>query len=312
MIYRRVIGHEKKPLIFTADLKDEGKRLDGFLVEKALAPSRTYIQNLIKEGHVTINGKAVKPSYKILSTDLIEVVLPQVKELVLKAEPIPLDVIYEDKDIIVINKSRGMVVHPAAGNYSGTLVNALLCHCETLSDINDKLRPGIVHRLDKDTSGVIVAAKTNTAYISLTEQIKKRSMTRRYIALIHGRLKTEKCTINAPIGRHPVNRKKMAVVKEGGREGITHFEVLEIFRGYSLIRATLETGRTHQIRVHLLHIGHPVAGDPTYGGKSRELGLAGQALHAELLRFHHPRSGEALEFCAPMPRDMVEAIRKVR
>ncbi len=305
-------GHEKKPLIFTADVKDEGKRLDSFLVEKALAPSRTYIQNLIKEGHVTINGKVVKPSYRISPTDLIEVILLEVKELVLEAEPIPLDVIYEDEDIIVINKPRGMVVHPAAGNYFGTLVNALLWHCETLSDMNDKLRPGIVHRLDKDTSGVIVAAKTNMAYISLTEQIKKRSMIRRYIALIHGRLKTERGTIKAPIGRHPVNRKKMAVVKEGGREGITHFEVLEIFRGYSLIRVTLETGRTHQIRVHLLHIGHAVAGDPIYGGRAGELGLAGQALHAELLRFHHPRSGEILEFCAPMPLDMIEAICKVR
>lgn len=292
--------------------EDEGKRLDHFLVEKAFAPSRSYIQNLIKEGAVMVSGGRVKPSYKISPGEVVEVMLPQPKEVSVEPEPIPLDVIYEDEDLIVINKPRGMVVHPAAGNYSGTLVNALLWHCQDLSGINGELRPGIVHRLDKDTSGVIVAAKNDMAHISLARQIKEKEATRRYIALVHGCPRERKGVIDAPLGRHPVHRKKIAVVKEGGRRAITHFEVLEVFKGYSLIWALLETGRTHQIRVHMAYIGHPVAGDPTYGGRAGELGLEGQALHAELLRFRHPRSGDVMEFWAPMPRDMVEAIERAR
>lgn len=298
-------------LEFIVEDKDEGKRLDHFLVEKGFAPSRAYIQKLIKDGGVKVLGTLGKASMRISSGFIIEVFIPQPQDGEPQPEPIPLDIIYEDGDIIVINKDRGMVVHPAHGNPSATLVNALLWHCKSLSTLGGELRPGIVHRLDKGTSGIMVAAKNDMAYLSLTGQLKERTVLRRYIALVRGNPKEDEGIIDAPIGRHPTRRKKMAVV-DGGREAITGFQVRERFSTYSLIWATLKTGRTHQIRVHMAYIGHPVAGDPVYGGRIGELGLEGQALHAHELRFRHPRTGELVEFQAPMTQDMILAMEKAR
>lgn len=226
-------------------------------------------------------------------------------------EEIPLDIVYEDADLVVVNKPRGMVVHPAAGNYRGTLVNALLNHCRDLSGINRALRPGIVHRLDKDTTGLLVVAKNDTAHLDLACQIKERRVKRQYLALVHGHPPQEG-TVDAPIGRHPVHRKKMAVEPRHGRPAVTHFRVLERYPGYALVEARLETGRTHQVRVHMAYIGHPLLGDPVYAPRRPRLGLAGQALHACTLGFRHPRTGEYLEFRAPLPRDFEEVLEHLR
>lgn len=290
---------------------DTGKRLDILLPQLFPPLTRSQAQKLISEGNVQVNGQKVKASFRVAEGETISEVMPEPRELAVSAEAIPLNILYEDVDVIVINKPRGMVVHPAAGNYTGTLVNALLHHCHDFGGINNTLRPGIVHRLDKDTTGVLMVAKNDLAQAGLTAQIKQRTVKRLYLALVHGGIKENTGCIDAPIGRHPGDRKKMAVV-EGGRRAVTHFRVLERFSHYTLIEARLETGRTHQIRVHFAYIGHPVAGDPVYGPKRDDLSLSGQALHAQVLGFNHPRTGAYLEFIAPLPDEMAGVVEQLR
>lgn len=283
-----------------------GMRIDKFLAEECDQWSRTQIQNWIKEGRVTVNGKTVKANYKLEENDHIILRVPPPKELNIAPEPMPLDIIYEDQDLLVINKPRGLVVHPAPGHYSGTLVNRLLAHYSDLSGINGILRPGIVHRLDKDTSGLLVVAKNDVAHLALAKQLSEHTVIRKYVAIVHGQVAHSKGTIDAPIGRDPKNRQRMAVVSNG-KPAITHFQVLRRFESYTLVECRLETGRTHQIRVHMKFIGHPVAGDPIYG-PSKTLPIEGQALHAKVLGFTHPRTGEALYFDSPLPEDMQRLI----
>lgn len=289
---------------------EAGVRLDLFLAEKYPDLSRSRIQGIINDRLLTVNQKIEKPSYRIRSGDRIEFKMPEPTPLEAEPEQIPLEVLYEDQDLVVVNKPQGMVVHPAEGNYSGTLVNALLFHCRDLSGINGRLRPGIVHRIDKDTSGVLVVAKTDFAHQGLAEQIKRHSVARIYTALVRGNLADERGTVDAPIGRHPVDRKRMAVV-HGGRRAVTHYRVLKRFRGYDLIEARLETGRTHQIRVHMAYIGHPLVGDLRYGPADNKLGLQGQALHATTLGFIHPRTGDYIEFSVSLPGRMELALRQL-
>ena len=298
---------------FTWTVKEEesGQRIDRYLSRKSCFPSRAYLQKLIKAEQVRVNGLPVKASYKLENADEIEVDYEEPQPLKVQAQPIPLEILYEDGDLIVINKPRGMVVHPAAGNYHGTLVNALLAHCRDLSGIGGVIRPGIVHRLDKDTSGVLVAAKNDLAHLSLAKQLKDHTMTRRYLALVHGKFRENAGKIDAPIGRHPVQRKKMAVVARG-KPAVTHYRVLEELGPYTLVELQLETGRTHQIRVHMRHIEHPVAGDPVYGRGREPFALDGQALHAAVLGFCHPRTGEYLEFSTAMPETMAAAVQYCR
>ncbi len=281
-------------------------RIDIFISEQSDL-NRSRAQKLLKEGRVTVGGKQIKQNYKVKEGDIINISIPPVEKLEIKAETISLDVVYEDQELIVINKPVGLVVHPAVGNYTGTLVNALLDHCQgSLSGINGVIRPGIVHRIDKDTSGLLVVAKNDGSHVSLAKQIKDKTVTREYLALVHGIVNAPKGVIDAPIGRHPVHRKKMAVV-EKGRPAITHYSILERFEQYTLIKARLETGRTHQIRVHMQYIGHPVLGDPVYGPGKAHFGLTGQLLHAATLGFIHPVSEEYMEFEAPLP----EGFRKI-
>lgn len=290
-----------------------GERLDNFLRGELVDFSRSFIQRLIQEGQVEVNGKTVKASYRLREDDLIRVTLPPSEPLVLKPEPLPLDIYYEDDDLLVLNKPKGVVVHPAAGNLRGTLVNALLAHCATLSTVGGVERPGIVHRLDKDTSGLLVVAKNDYTHCSLSRQFQRRKVKREYLAVVQGHFRSSRGCIDAPIGRHPRNRKKMAVLPEGrGRQAITYFHILEEFKGYSLLCCRLETGRTHQIRVHLAHFGHPIVGDAIYGPKSNEWNFQGQALHATVLGFKHPRSKEYMEFESPAPEDMVELLDLMR
>lgn len=277
-----------------------GERIDSYVANSLDELSRSYVQKLIDEGMIKVNDKLVKPNYKVKIDDIITVGIPEPVKLEVKAEDIKLDILYEDDDVIVVNKPQGMVVHPAAGNYTGTLVNALLYHCTNLSGINGVLRPGIVHRIDKDTSGVLVVAKNDMAHRNLAKQIKEHTVNRRYIALVEGVIKTECGTVEGAIGRNPTDRKKMDIV-QNGKPAITHFKVLRRFKNYTLIEAKLETGRTHQIRVHMSHIGHPVVGDPLYGVKKQKFNLKGQALHAAVLGFMHPRTGDYMEFRAPLP-----------
>lgn len=277
--------------------------------------SRSEVQRLLDEGHVTVTGPKAKQkaSYKVEPGDRITVTIPDPVPLDLVAEAIPLDVVYEDDDLLVINKARGMVVHPAAGHWSGTLVNAVLGHVDDeLEEVGGEMRPGIVHRLDKDTTGLLVVAKTPQAHHSLADQIRERTAKREYLALVHGAPPVDTGTVDAPIGRHPKDRKRMAVTLSHGRHAVTHFRVLERYSHYALLQCRLETGRTHQIRVHMAYIGHPVVGDPVYGTRKQHLGMTAQALHARLLSFTHPRTGELLEFTAEPPADMQEAIAKAR
>lgn len=292
---------------FNIDPEEAGKRLDSFLSEKIEGYSRTYMQKLIEEGHSTVNGKAAKANLKLRQGDLVAVTVPDPIPLEVEPEKIALEIVHEDNDIIIINKPQGMVVHPAHGNYSGTVVNALLEHCNTLSDynsltgINGVMRPGIVHRIDKDTSGIIVIAKTNEAHLSLSEQLKEHSITRKYVALLEGRLKDDSGRVESLIGRNPRDRKQMAVVNVNGKKAITHYRVLERFENNTLIEAVLETGRTHQIRVHMAYLGHPVVGDTVYGYKKQRFDTNGQLLHARVLGFIHPTRKEYVEFEAPIP-----------
>jgi len=271
--------------------------------------SRSSVQHLIEDGRVLVEGKLVKSNYKLKNGEEISICLPEPEILSVEPENIPLDVVYEDSDIVVINKPRGMVVHPAAGNQSGTLVNALLYHCKDLSDINGVVRPGIVHRIDKDTTGLICVAKNNQAHLSLASQLETHAMARTYYAVVEGRLKESSGTIDSPIGRHPVDRKKMASGVKNGKEAVTHFRVLEEVNGFSLLRLNLETGRTHQIRVHLASIGHPITGDPLYGIKNLR-GLKGQLLHAGQLTLTHPSTNELVNFKAGLPDDFKAFLKK--
>lgn len=298
---------------FEADPLSAGKRLDVFLTESAAEVSRSFAQKLIEDGLVNVNNvTASRASYKVKAGDRITVHIPSPETLRLEAETIPLDIYYEDGDVIVVNKPRGMVVHPAAGNYTGTLVNALLAHCCDLSGINGVLRPGIVHRLDKDTSGLLMAAKNDAAHCGLAEQLKDRQVKRRYLALAHGQIKENSGLVDAPIGRDPRNRQKMAVLDKNARNAITHYHVLQRFAGYTYLNLKLETGRTHQIRVHMAYIGHPLVGDPKYGPARFHLGLDdGQFLHAAVLGFNHPRSGVYLEFSAPLPQILDNTLKKL-
>lgn len=291
---------------------DSGQRLDVYITKQMPDLSRSRIQKLIKDGEILVNGTSAKSNYKLENNDEVLIHVPEPTELTVTAQELPLDILYEDSDVIVINKPQGMVVHPAAGNFEGTLVNALLHHCDDLSGINGIMRPGIVHRIDKDTSGVLVVAKNDVAHSSLAQQIKEHSVTRVYHTLIHGAMPEPAGIIEAPIGRHPVQRKKMAVVHKNSKHAVTHYRVLERYKSYTYIEARLETGRTHQIRVHMSYLGHPVVGDPLYGYRKGNFGLEGQALHAKILGFNHPRSGDYMEFEAPLPGNFEKILHELR
>ena len=286
-----------------------GERLDRFLAGREPEVSRSHIQKLIESGCVLVNGRTAKANAKLREGDAVETELPEAQELEILPEDIPLDILYEDSDVIVINKARGMVVHPAAGAADGTLVNALLHHCEDLSGINGVIRPGIVHRLDKDTSGVMMAAKNDRAHVDLAEQIREKTAQRIYRAIVCGTIAEDRGEIRAPIGRHPTERKKMAVVP-GGKEATTLFRVVERFPAHTLVECRLKTGRTHQIRVHMAYIGHPLLGDSKYGKKAPD--IAGQALHSCELSFTHPRTKERMTFAAEMPEDMKAILHALR
>lgn len=278
-------------------------RIDKFLAEQMPDRTRSFLQKLIKDNQVLVNKEPVKSNYKISTGDLISIHIPEIKDPEILAEDIPLDILYEDNDIIIVNKSKQMVVHPAPGHYSGTLVNALMFHCgEELSGINGELRPGIVHRIDMDTTGSLVICKNDMAHQSLSEQLKVHSIKRVYEAIVHGNLKEDTGTIHAPIGRHPLDRKKMSTHAKVSRDAITHYKVVQRFGNYTYIQCQLETGRTHQIRVHMAGIGHPILGDQVYGPKKCPFpSLQGQSLHAKTLGIIHPRTGEYLEVNAPLP-----------
>lgn len=284
-------------------------RIDIYLTKEEIYPSRSHIRNLITQGKIKVNNNIVKPSYLLKNGDKINLYSPEEKELRIKAEAIPIDIIYEDEYLIVVNKPAGMIVHPAGKICSGTLVNALLYHCkDSLSGISGIIRPGIVHRLDKNTSGLMVVAKNNLAHLDLSQQIKNRQITKKYIALVHGNIKDDSGIIDAPIGRNIKNRKKMAVIEENSREAITQFKVLKRFLNYTLLEIIIHTGRTHQIRVHLAFIGYPVVGDQVYGHRKQELTINRQALHSHILGFVHPFNKKYMEFCAPLPNDIEELI----
>lgn len=292
---------------FLVNAQEAEARLDIFLIGR-IEGSRSFIQNLIKADHVSVNQKVRKPNYRLTEGDVVAVSIPEAESVEIIPEDIPLDYIYEDHDIVIVNKPRGMVVHPALSNYSGTLVNALLFHCKDLSGINGAIRPGIVHRLDKDTSGVMMAAKNDMAHMGLAEQVKEHSAKRTYLALVQGNIVEEKGTIKAPIGRHPKDRMKMAVVFENSKEAITHFTVLERFGHHTLVECVLETGRTHQIRVHFAYIGHPVVNDPFYGYRKMDFPIQGQALHSHTLDIIHPISNKKMHFEADIPEDFLNCI----
>lgn len=294
-----------------------GGRLDVF-VSAAEGITRSYAQKLIESGAVTVNGKAAEKKYKVCEGDTVETEIPPAAPYEVKAEEIPLDVVYEDSDIIVINKPKGMVVHPAAGNYDGTLVNALMAHCgDSLSGIGGTARPGIVHRIDKNTSGLLIVAKNDEAHLALSEQIKEHAVSRIYYAVALGNI-PEPITVDKPIGRHPTDRKKMAVTEKNSKRAVTHIYPLEHFSGATLVRCELETGRTHQIRVHLASIGHPILGDDVYGRPKDAVeqkfgrGLCGQTLHAGEIRFIHPRTGESMVLTCPLPDYFEDLLRKLR
>ena len=300
---------------FTAAPEEDeiGKRIDVYIAEYKEELSRSRVQKLIENGLVTVNGKAVKSNYKLRKGDILEVEIPDPEPLEIEAEDIPLDIIYEDKDVVIVNKPQGMVVHPAPGHYSETLVNALMYHCkDDLSGINGQMRPGIVHRIDKDTSGVIMIAKSDAAHNSLAQQLAVHSITRKYYAVVCGNIKEDSGTVDKPIGRNPKDRKKMAVV-QGGRRAVTHYRVLERFGGkYTLIEAQLETGRTHQIRVHMASLGHPLLGVTVYGSEKQPFKLQGQVLHAKVLGFNHPSDGRYVEFESPLPKYFEKLLIKLR
>ena len=291
--------------------EETGSRVDVFLA-KELSLTRAHVQKSLEEGLVLKGTKALKANYKVKTGDIFQITIPEPVLLEVTPENIPLNIIYEDEDVVVVNKARGMVVHPAAGNYTGTLVNALLYHCKNLSGINGIIRPGIVHRLDKDTSGVMIVAKNDKAHLDLSAQIQSKEAKRTYLAVVRGNIKDDKGRIITQIARDVKDRKKMAVVNKGGRQAITDYEVLERYGRYTVVRCHLLTGRTHQIRVHMEYIGHPLVGDPKYSPMKTCFAIAGQALHSETLEFRHPRTGKIMKFSAPLPEDMEKIVVRLR
>lgn len=292
---------------------ESSTRIDKYVTQKVTTLTRSYIQKLIKKGYISVNGESIKSNYKVRANDSVTIILPEPEELEIIAEDIPLDILYEDQDIIIINKEKGMVVHPAVGHYTGTIVNALLFHCkDQLSGINGVIRPGIVHRIDRDTTGVIVICKTDQAHVCIAQQLKEHSITRKYNAIVYNQFSNENGKIDAPIGRHPIDRKKMAINYKNGRNAVTHYQVLaNLKNNLSYIECQLETGRTHQIRVHMSSIGHPLVGDFVYGSEKQKWNLDGQALHARVLGFIHPTTKQYVEFEAPLPNYFSELLNKL-
>ncbi|MBQ6974339.1 MAG: RluA family pseudouridine synthase [Oscillospiraceae bacterium] len=298
-------------MTLTATIEDAGKRLDAFVAEKAQGVSRSAAARLIAQGSVTVNGKAADKHFRLSEADNVQVTIPEAADTAVTAQDIPLDVVYEDEDVIVVNKPVGMVVHPAPGHAEGTLVNALLHHCgDSLSGIGGEKRPGIVHRIDRDTSGLIIAAKNDAAHLALSAQLADHTLARTYECIVTGTLREDSGTVDAPIARHPRDRKKMAVVM-GGKRAVTHWEVLGRYRGATHVRCRLETGRTHQIRVHMASIGHPLLGDTVYGNHKPVPGLAGQCLHAVGLAFIHPRTGEHVSLSCPLPEWFTRQLQRL-
>ena len=292
--------------------EDAGKRIDAWISAQLEDMTRSAVQRLLEEGRITLNGKVPAKNYKLNGTEMLEIALPDPVPVDVIPQNIPLDVVYEDEDVIVVNKPKGLVVHPAPGHPDGTLVNALLYHCgDSLSGIGGELRPGIVHRIDRDTSGLIIAAKNDFAHQKLSAQLQDHSLARVYHCVVTGNLKEDSGTVTAPIGRHPVDRKKMAVVADG-RHAVTHWRVLERFGGFTYVECRLETGRTHQIRVHMAHTGHPLLGDTVYGNKKPVPGLQGQCLHAVGLRFLHPRTDAPVELACPLTEEFEKQLQKLR
>ena len=302
----------EEKILYKIEQKDEKKRVDLVLSEYLKQYSRNYIQRLISESFIKVNNHNVKTSYKVLAGDNIEIFIPKLVKETILPENIPIDIVYEDDDILIVNKKQGMVVHPAAGNFTGTLVNALLYHCKTLSNINGEFRPGIVHRIDKDTSGILIITKNNKSHINIAKQLKDHLVRRKYIALTEGVIKVDKATINFPIGRHPINRKEMTVNIKNGRTAITQFKVLKRYTKNTLIEVLLHTGRTHQIRVHMKHIGHPLVGDMVYGFKKQKFKLGGQLLHAQELGFVHPTTGKYVDFEVELPEYFIKVIELLK
>ena len=301
-----------EPILLRASEESKNQRLDAFLASSLDGLTRSQATRLIESGEVAVNGRAVSKSYKLAGGEDIAVTLPEPEPVEAVPQDIPLDVVYEDADVIVVNKPSGMVVHPAPGHPDGTLVNALLYHCAgTLSGIGGALRPGIVHRIDRDTSGLIIAAKNDAAHQYLSAQLADHTLARTYECIVVGKLREDRGTVDAPIARHPADRKRMAVVA-GGREAVTHWEVIARYPGYTHVRCRLETGRTHQIRVHMAYIGHPILGDTVYGAKKEVPGLTGQCLHAVGLRFLHPRTHEVMELSCPLPEEFTRMLQKIR
>ena len=297
---------------FLIEEDQAGERIDKFLSESLPDLSRSYIQKLIKDEQVAVNHKIVKANYKLNTGDQLNLVVPELKEPDIVPEDIPIDILYEDSDLLIINKPKGMVVHPSAGHYSGTLVNALMYYCKNdLSGINGVMRPGIVHRIDMDTTGSLLVCKNDFTHNDIAEQLKVHSITRVYHAIVHGLVKNDKGTIDAPIGRHPIDRKKMSINYKNGKEAITHYKVLQRFNNYTYIECQLETGRTHQIRVHMASIGHPLLGDFVYGPSKAPAKLQGQTLHAKIIGVKHPRTGEYLEVDAPLPEYFENLLKKL-
>ena len=301
-----------EPILLRASEESKNQRLDAFLASSLDGLTRSQATRLIESGEVAVNGRAVSKSYKLAGGEDIAVTLPEPEPVEAVPQDIPLDVVYEDADVIVVNKPSGMVVHPAPGHPDGTLVNALLYHCAgTLSGVGGALRPGIVHRIDRDTSGLIIAAKNDAAHQYLSAQLADHTLARTYECIVVGSLREDRGTVDAPIARHPTGRKRMAVVA-GGREAVTHWEVIARYPGYTHVRCRLETGRTHQIRVHMAYIGHPILGDTVYGAKKEVPGLTGQCLHAVGLRFLHPRTHEVVELSCPLPEEFTRMLQKIR
>ncbi len=301
-----------EPILLRASEESKNQRLDAFLASSLDGLTRSQATQLIESGEVAVNGRAVSKSYKLAGGEDIAVTLPEPEPVEAVPQDIPLDVVYEDADVIVVNKPSGMVVHPAPGHPDGTLVNALLYHCAgTLSGVGGALRPGIVHRIDRDTSGLIIAAKNDAAHQYLSAQLADHTLARTYECIVVGALREDRGTVDAPIARHPTDRKRMAVVA-GGREAVTHWEVIARYPGYTHVRCRLETGRTHQIRVHMAYIGHPILGDTVYGAKKEVPGLTGQCLHAVGLRFLHPRTHEVVELSCPLPDEFTRMLQKIR
>lgn len=301
-----------EPILLRASEESKNQRLDAFLASSLDGLTRSQATRLIESGEVAVDGRAVSKSYKLAGGEDIAVTLPEPEPVEAVPQDIPLDVVYEDADVIVVNKPSGMVVHPAPGHPDGTLVNALLYHCAgTLSGIGGALRPGIVHRIDRDTSGLIIAAKNDAAHQYLSAQLADHTLARTYECIVVGALREDRGTVDAPIARHPTGRKRMAVVA-GGREAVTHWEVIARYPGYTHVRCRLETGRTHQIRVHMAYIGHPILGDTVYGAKKEVPGLTGQCLHAVGLRFLHPRTHEVVELSCPLPEEFTRMLQKIR